>query len=78
MKLIEKLDNAERIELLEDAYQLLSECIDTIRIAVKGTAEQRRAESYIIGHLQNWLDGREEGTIEKLITAFEEEGDSDY
>jgi hypothetical protein len=47
----------ERIELLMEAQQKLSETVDLIEQALKGTSHERHADAYIIGHLNNWIDG---------------------
>ena len=47
-------DVTERIDMLYDAQEKLGETIELIRQALKGTSRERYAESYILGHLENW------------------------
>lgn len=49
-------DTIERLNLLADAEEKLSETVDLIRRALSGTEYQAHAEAYILGHLQNWID----------------------
>ena len=49
-------DVTERIDMLYDAQEKLGETIELIRQALKGTSREDYAESYILGHLENWID----------------------
>jgi hypothetical protein len=64
----------DRLKLVEEARESIEDAIDKIKRAVKGTGQvESNCHAYILGHLQAWLDGRENGyTIEKLIDYFNE------
>jgi hypothetical protein len=71
------MEVAKRFELLEEAEELISQAINNIQIALKGTGEFDHANSYIIPHLKNWVgDGNPYDTsirnyIENLEKEFE-------
>ena len=73
------MDYQERIGMLEDAGELIVEAIYAIRHAVAGTSIEARAQSYIIPHLESWIEGsNQQITIASMIAHFEEElGDYD-
>jgi oligoribonuclease (3'-5' exoribonuclease) len=50
------MNTNERINLLDDAQCKLSEAIELIQTALKGTEYESHAEAYILGHLENWID----------------------
>lgn len=57
----------ERIELLDQAEELLREAIEAISLATGGTDEEGRADLYIIGHLENWIENEDQiGSIPAL------------
>ncbi len=67
------MKNEERIEILEDARDSLTEVIQQVRDAVHGTSEMNRADAYILPHLGTWLDdprGSSGTCIESLIEEF--------
>jgi hypothetical protein len=68
-------DPQERIEILEEAQAKLEEAIGLIEEALKGSSHQRHAETYIIGHLNNWVDSgnRFDMGIQQYIDKFKEE-----
>lgn len=45
----------ERVELLEQAENLISQAIENLEIALKGTSEFNHASSYIIPNLKTWI-----------------------
>jgi hypothetical protein len=45
----------ERIELLENAEQLIAEAIANIEEALYGTDNENLANAYIIPHLNTWI-----------------------
>ena len=64
----------ERLEQLTEAQDLLQEAADLIRHALKGTNHEAHAESYILGHLENWIDARGYDTgIEQYKKMLEED-----
>ena len=65
----------ERIELLEEAQEKLGEVIGLVEEALKGSSHQRHAETYILSHLNNWLDSgnRFDIGIQQYIDKFKEE-----
>lgn len=52
------MNTNERIDLLDDAQCKLSEAIELIRTALKGTEHETHARYYILGHLENWIDAQ--------------------
>lgn len=64
----------ERIEMLREAQEHLSEAIDQIARALQATSHEAHAEAYIIAHLNNWIDseGYDHG-IEQYIEEIERE-----
>lgn len=50
-----KTETAERIDTLTDAEDALKEAIDLIEAALKGSAEEYRADAYILPHLRSWI-----------------------
>ena len=73
----------ERIEMLEEAKVKLEESIDLIVQALRGTQWESHARSYIVGHLEGWVDSHNrfnmgiEQYIEKMREGFEEEYDDE-
>lgn len=69
------MDTRDRIISLEEAKYLLEQAVDAITQALRGTSHQSHAESYIIAHLNNWIDspGYDYG-IQQYIDELEEEG----
>jgi hypothetical protein len=74
----EHADTQERIELLIEAQQKLSETVALIEEALKGTSHERHADAYIIGHLNNWIDGSGyDMGIQQYIDKLQEESEYD-
>ena len=46
----------ERIQLLEEAQDALSQAVRNIEDALQGTNYQSHSRAYIVGHLESWLD----------------------
>jgi oligoribonuclease (3'-5' exoribonuclease) len=71
----EYADPQERIELLEEAQAKLGEAIGLIEEALKGSSHQRHAETYILSHLNNWVDSgnRFDMGIQQYIDKLKEE-----
>jgi hypothetical protein len=69
----------ERIELLSEAQAKLAEAISLIEQGLRGTSHQRHAESYLLGHLNNWMDSgnRFDMGIQQYIDKLEEESEYD-
>jgi hypothetical protein len=67
----------ERVELLTEAQEKLNEAIALIEQGLIGTSHQRHAETYILGHLRNWIDSgnRFDMGIQQYIDKLQEEGD---
>lgn len=70
---MEKLSVEERVELLEDAQTKINEAIELIREAVYETSFENSSESYLIGHLDNWVNGNNpyDEHIPKIIEELE-------
>ena len=68
----------ERIELLVEAQDKLSQAISLIKEGLRGTSHAAHADAYIIGHLRNWVDayGYDMG-IQQYIDRLEKEGDEE-
>jgi hypothetical protein len=64
--------NIDRVELLTEAQQKINEAIRLIREALEDTSEERSAEAYILGHLENWANGTYsmDTTCQKLIDGL--------
>lgn len=45
-----------RIQLLEDAQDLMIEAVKMIEDALQGTEHEAHADAYIISHLNNWIN----------------------
>ena len=75
----EDSDPQERIELLQEAQGKLTEAVDLIEQALKGTTHERHAQTYLIGHLNNWIDSgnRFDMGIQQYIDKIAEEGEYD-
>jgi hypothetical protein len=63
----------DRINMLEQAQDHLSEAIELISQALQDTEHDRHADAYIIAHLNNWIDAQGYDTgiqqyIDDLIT----------
>ena len=76
------MDKHERVDLLMEAQDKLSQAISLIEEGLKGTSHERHADAYIIGHLRSWIDasGYDMGIqqyIDRLYSEDEEE-DEDY
>jgi hypothetical protein len=65
-----KITMSQRLTLLEDAHVLLSESIDRIRLAIKGTNIEMTVENYLIPQLQVHLD-ENHGFIAKELNISE-------
>jgi len=67
----------QRKELLEEAFELLTDAIGNITMAVKDTDQEKQAHGYLIPHLEDWLG--DEGSnpydmgIMDYIKALDEE-----
>lgn len=57
-KLIKEEDIEDILYDLEQAKDMLAEVVDLIRQALRGTNQSKHAESYILSHLENWIDSR--------------------
>ena len=68
----------ERIELLVEAQDKLSQAISLIEEGLRGTSHERHADAYIIGHLRSWIDayGYDMG-IQQYIDRLEKEEEED-
>ena len=73
------MEKYERIELLTEAQQKLTECINLIKTALKGTSEEHYADAYILGHLRNWVDagGYDKGIQQYIYNIEDEDEDED-
>jgi hypothetical protein len=76
------MDKRDRIDLLIEAQDKLSQAISLIEEGLKGTSYERHADVYIIGHLRSWTDayGYDMGIqqyIDRLDNEDEEEDDED-
>jgi len=62
------MTTSERIEMLQEAQDHLTQAIELISTALQDTEHDRHADAYIIAHLSNWSDaqGRDTG-IEQYI-----------
>ena len=70
----EHADLEERKELLMEAQVKLNEAITLIEQGLKGTSHERYANSYIVAHLRNWVDGSGyDMGIQQYIDKLEEE-----
>ena len=70
----ENADLEERKELLMEAQVKLNEAITLIEQGLKGTSHERYANSYIVAHLRNWVDGSGyDMGIQQYIDKLEEE-----
>lgn len=49
-------DVSERIDMLREAQSQIEGAIYNISQALRGTSHEAHADSYIIGHLNNWID----------------------
>lgn len=49
------MEETERFELLEEAEDLISQAIENIEIALRGTRQFNHANSYLIPHLKTWV-----------------------
>jgi len=59
---------SERIEILQEAQDHLSQAIELISTALQDTEHERHADAYIIAHLSNWVDAQGYDTgIEQYI-----------
>ena len=59
---------SERIEILQEAQDHLSQAIELISTALQDTEHERHADAYIIAHLNNWSDAQGYDTgIEQYI-----------
>ena len=65
----------ERVELLMEAPGKLNEAIALIEQGLMGTSHQRHAETYLLGHLRNWMDSgnRFDMGIQQYIDKLQEE-----
>jgi len=71
------METSERIEMLQDAQELLREARQLIKWAVRGTDFSNNAEAYaisaidmVISNDHDWLSGNP-GNIEELIESLE-------
>jgi hypothetical protein len=70
------MNTNERIDLLDDAQCKLSEAIELIETALKGTEYEAHASAYILGHLENWVDSDNSYNmgIQQYMDALIDEG----
>jgi len=52
------MTTSERIEMLQEAQDHLSQAIELISTALQDTEHDRHADAYIIAHLSNWSDAQ--------------------
>ena len=72
------MEKFERINLLVEAQDKLSQAISLIEEGLRGTSHERHADAYIIGHLRSWIDayGYDMG-IQQYIDRLEKEGEEE-
>jgi hypothetical protein len=72
------MEKFERIELLVEAQDKLSQAINLIEEGLRGTSHERHADAYIIGHLRSWIDayGYDMG-IQQYIDRLDEEDEEE-
>ncbi len=72
------MEKFERINLLVEAQDKLSQAISLIEEGLRGTSHERHADAYIVGHLRSWIDayGYDMG-IQQYIDRLEKEEDEE-
>ena len=72
------MEKFERIELLVEAQDKLSQAINLIEEGLRGTSHENHADAYIIGHLRSWIDayGYDMG-IQQYIDRLNEDEEED-
>jgi len=70
----------DRIDMLEEAQDLINQAIDQIQQAVKGTSVDRIVQAYTISHLDNWANGGNphDMTIPVIIDSLSEDEDDNF
>ena len=77
------MELSDRIDLLNEAGDLIAQAIGNIEEALKGTSEEAHARAYIIPHLSTWIgNGNRYDVdvykyIEHLERSEDERGDYD-
>jgi hypothetical protein len=73
------MDKHERVDLLIEAQEKLSQAISLIEEGLKGTPHERHADAYIIGHLRSWIDayGYDMGIQQYIDRLYEEDEEED-
>lgn len=72
------MNNEYRIELLEEAQEMLRQVILIVQSAVQETEHFTYYEIYLIRHLRNMIDGQDnpyDANLERLIEILQEEED---
>jgi len=74
------MDNGERIQLLNEAGDLISQAIENIKQALRGTPEYNHASAYIIPHLQTWIGNGNpyDKSVYSYIDNLENQDDEEY
>lgn len=54
---VNKMENSERLSVLEEAQRLIEEAIEKIQEAMRGTRRESAVDAYIVAHLDNWAHG---------------------
>lgn len=69
-----------RIQLLEEAGDLIAEAIGKIDEALEGTSHHSHALGYIIPHLNTWIGNgnRYDTDVYKYIEYLKGDGDEEY
>lgn len=70
------MNNEYRIELLEEAQEMLRQVIYNVQSAVQKTEHFTYYEIYLIRHLRNMIDGESnpyDANLERLIEILQEE-----
>lgn len=73
------MDKRDRIDLLIEAQDKLSQAISLIEEGLKGTSYERHADAYIIGHLRSWIDayGYDMG-VQQYIDRLDEDEEDEF
>lgn len=72
------MNNEYRIELLEEAQEMLRQVILIVQSAVQETEHFTYYEAYLIRNLRNMIDGESnpyDANLERLIEMLQEEED---
>jgi hypothetical protein len=74
------METPDRVQMLEEASDLIATAIELIKEALKGTSEQSHANTYIIPHLNTWIGNGNpyDKSIDKYIESLWEENENEY